>query len=80
MGKSKILAKKSVKSTIEERKILTELSKAGVGFIAKIQGSFQDTDKLYLLMDYIEGKTLRCHLMYGNKLTELQISTIVYLF
>ena len=46
-----MIAKKCVKSAIEERKILTEL--AGVDFIAKIRCSFQDSTKLYLLMDYI---------------------------
>lgn len=76
MSKAKIIAKKSVKAALMERKILTRLMEAGTGGVADMLASFQDNDNLYILMDYLPGQSLRHHLNCGSNFTEGQISKI----
>lgn len=62
MEKTKIIATKSVKAVISEKSILSSLSEDKTNFIINMEAAFQDTNKLYLLMNYIEGKNLRYYL------------------
>lgn len=74
MSKAKIIAKKSVKAVLLERIILTKLMEAGSSHIVNMIASFQDQKNLYLLMDYLEGHSLRHHLNNDIIITPHQIS------
>ena len=75
MDKAKIITKKSVKAVLQERRILTRLMEGGAAFVGGMHGSFQDQHNLYLLLDFLEGKSLRHHLNCGISLSETQIRT-----
>lgn len=59
MYKARVLAKRSIHSVINERKILSQLKHP---FIVNMQYAFQDKDNLYLAMDYHSGGDLRYHI------------------
>ncbi len=59
MDKARILMKNSVRSVMNEKQILTELKN---NFIVNMKASFQDRNKLYLLLDLVTGGDLRFHL------------------
>ena len=59
MSKLKIIEKKSEYSINFEREILSKLNNP---FIVNMYYAFQDSDNLYLVMDYLKGGDLRFHL------------------
>jgi len=59
MSKARILTKGSVKSIMNERKILAQLDNP---HIVNMHYAFQDRDNLYLILDYLSGGDLRYHL------------------
>jgi protein kinase A len=59
MEKSRILAKKSVNSVMNERKLLSMTKHP---FVVNMISAFQDKDYLYLVMDLMTGGDLRYHL------------------
>ena len=59
MSKLKIIEKKSENSINYEREILSKLNNP---FIINMYYAFQDSDNLYLVMDYLKGGDLRFHL------------------
>ena len=69
MSKARILAKKSVNSVMNERKLLSYLKHP---FIVNMQYAFQDRENLYLVMDYMQGGDFRYHLSRHRKFTEEQ--------
>ena len=69
MSKARVLAKKSVTSVLNERKLLGALKHP---FIVNMQYSFQDRDSLYLVMDLLAGGDLRYHLGRQKVFTEEQ--------
>ena len=71
MTKTRIVAKKSVHSVLNERKILSSLRH---DFIVNIKYAFQDRENLYLLMDLLTGGDLRYHLCFFRRFTEKQTS------
>lgn len=69
MAKARVLAKKSVNSVMNERKLLGALKHP---FIVNMQYSFQDRENLYLVMDLLAGGDLRYHLGRQKHFTEEQ--------
>jgi protein kinase A len=61
MAKCRVIAKRSVNSVMNERKLLTSL-----------RHSFQDRDNLYLVMDLMGGGDLRYHLSRVRRFSEHQ--------
>lgn len=59
MNKTKIIAKKSIHSVLNERDLLSQLRHP---FIVNMSYAFQDREKLYLVMDLLEGGDLRYHM------------------
>lgn len=59
MNKKTIIAKKSIEAVLREKSILEDLSASQTNFIGNTVASFQDKEKLYLLMEYLEGNNLR---------------------
>ena len=59
MSKFKIIDKKSELSIKSERDLLSQISHP---FITNLQYSFQDNNKVYLVMDLFTGGDLRYHL------------------
>jgi len=59
MSKARVLAKKSVNSVMNERKLLSVLKHP---FIVNMHFAFQDRDNLYLVLDLHTGGDLRYHL------------------
>ena len=78
MSKARILAKKSVNSVMNERKILAHIKHP---FIVNMQYAFQDRENLYLAMDLMPGGDLRYHLgcykHFSEEQTRFFISCIV---
>lgn len=74
MAKARILAKKSVNSVMNERKILSLLKHS---FIVNMQFAFQDRENLYLVMDLMPGGDLRYHLSRHYKFSEDQTRFIM---
>lgn len=72
MSKARILAKRSVSSVMNERKILALLRHE---FIVNIHYAFQDAEQLYLVMDLKLGGDLRFHLSRLKRFSERQTST-----
>lgn len=62
MEKARIIAKKSVDAVLLEKTLMSELLQSRAQYIANMKSSFQDQSKLYLLMDYYEGHTLRFYI------------------
>lgn len=78
MSKARILAKKSVNSVMNERKILSYLKHP---LIVNMQFAFQDRDNLYLVMDLMPGGDLRYHLgrqkRFSEEQTKFFISSVI---
>ena len=58
MSKVKIIDKKSEKSIISEKELLSKLRHP---FIINMICAFQDYENLYLLLDFLSGGDLRFH-------------------
>ena len=71
MSKVKIIDRKSEKSIISERSLLSRLHHP---FLVNMIYSFQDLDNLYLVMDLLLGGDLRYHLGKHKKFTQEQTS------
>ena len=69
MSKVKILDKKSERSVLFERQILSRIRSS---FIVNLIYSFQDSDNLYLVMDFLKGGDLRYHICKNGNITEDQ--------
>nr|VVW86284.1 unnamed protein product [Nymphaea colorata] len=74
IDKVRVIANKCIKATVTEKLILAHLSEATNPFIVKLHAAFQDHRHLYLLMDFIEGDSLRNYLIRGLSLPETDIS------
>ena len=74
MSKLKIISKKCEKSVINERKILSKLNHP---FIINLYYAFQDTENLYLVLDYLSGGDLRFHLRKKISFTEKQSKFLI---
>lgn len=69
MSKKKIIDRKSENLIIYERDLLSKINHP---FISNLKFSFQDEDKLYLVMDLLSGGDLRFHLYKQKVFTEQQ--------
>ena len=69
MSKARIIDKKFVKAVISERDILSKINHP---FIINLHFSFQDSNKLYLIMDLVKGKDLRSQFGSIKQMTEEQ--------
>ena len=69
MSKKKIIDRKSENLIIYERDLLSKINHP---FISNLKFSFQDDDKLYLVMDLLSGGDLRFHLYKQKVFTEQQ--------
>ena len=67
MLKARVLAKRSIHSVINERKILSKLKHP---FIVNMHYAFQDHENLYLVMDLHSGGDLRYHIARKRTFTE----------
>lgn len=78
MDKSKIIDKRSERSIIYERELLSRMNHP---FISNIHFAFQDIDHLYLVMDLLTGGDLRYHLCrhrnFNEETTKFFIACIV---
>lgn len=74
MAKARIIAKRSVNSVLNERKLLTFLKHP---FIVNMHYAFQDRDNLYLAMDFLKGGDLRYHIGIKRRFTEPETKFIV---
>lgn len=74
MSKVKVYQKKSVRSILYEHKILCSLHHP---LIANIHYAFQDSDNLYLILDFLSGGDLRFHMSNKKKFSEEQSSKII---
>jgi protein kinase A len=74
MSKARILAKRSVSSVINERKLLNRLKHP---FLVNMEYAFQDRDTLYLVMDYLEGGDLRYHIGIIHRFTEVETKFVI---
>ena len=68
MDKVKIIATKSIKTVIQEKNILETLASDRSDLISNIKASFQDREKVYILMEFITGRSLRAYLSKDRKL------------
>ena len=73
MSKARIIDSKAVKLVIAERDILSKINHP---FIINLHFSFQDSNKLYLIMDLVKGKDLRSHINRLKTMTEEQTKFI----
>lgn len=71
MSKARIITKRSIKSVMNERQILTQLHNP---FIVNMYYAFQDRENLYLVMDLLNGGDLRYHICRHRRFTEEQTS------
>ena len=69
MSKVKIIDKKSEKSVLFERQLLSRIRNP---FIVNLIYSFQDSENLYLVMDYLKGGDLRYHICKNHNISEDQ--------
>lgn len=67
MSKARILNKRSVKSVMNERQILTQLNNP---FLVNMYYAFQDRENLYLVMDLLNGGDLRYHICRYRRFDE----------
>ena len=61
MSKAKIISKRSEDNIVGEKNILSKINHP---FIVNMHFSFQDSNNLYLIMDYLSGGDLRYHLSH----------------
>ncbi len=73
MSKARIITKRSVKSVMNEKQILTQLNNP---FLVNMYYAFQDRENLYLVMDLLSGGDLRYHICKHRRFTEEQTSTL----
>jgi serine/threonine protein kinase len=76
MSKARIITKRSIKSVMNERQILTQLHNP---FIVNMYYAFQDRENLYLVMDLLNGGDLRYHICRHRRFTEEQTSILFLL-
>lgn len=74
MRKGRVIAKKSVASVMNERKLLTGLKHP---FIVNMHFAFQDRENLYLGMDLLTGGDLRYHIAHVKRFSEVQVKFFV---
>jgi serum/glucocorticoid-regulated kinase 2 len=74
MSKARIITKRSVKSVMNERQILSNLKNP---HLVNMHFAFQDRDNLYLIMDYLSGGDLRYHLCERRRFDEAQTKFFV---
>ena len=74
MSKVKILDKKSEISIKNERTILSKMFHP---FIVNMHYAFQDTDNLYLIMDYLSGGDLRYQFCFDKEFSEEQVKFLL---
>jgi serine/threonine protein kinase len=67
MSKARIVAKRSVNSVMNERRLLAAVEHP---FIVNMQFAFQDRENLYLAMDMMTGGDLRFHLCRWKRFNE----------
>ena len=67
MSKARILTKRSVRSVMNEREILTKLNSP---FLVNMYYAFQDRENLYLVMDLLNGGDLRYHICKYRRFDE----------
>ena len=73
MSKARIITKRSIKSVMNERQILTQLHNP---FIVNMYYAFQDRENLYLVMDLLSGGDLRYHICKHRRFSEEQTSKV----
>lgn len=74
MSKARILAKRSVASVLNERKLLDKLKHP---FLVNMRYAFQDRETLYLVMDYLSGGDLRYHIGIRRVFSEDETKFII---
>ena len=74
MSKVKIIYKKSKKSVLFERELLSCFR---YSFIVNLIYSFQDTDNLYLVMDFLKSGDSLYHICKNRHITEGQTKFIL---
>ena len=74
MSKLKILYKKSGKSVLLERNLLSQMCHP---FIVNMYYSFQDNESLYLVLDLMNGGDLRYHLNKFGRISEIECKFII---
>ena len=74
MSKVKIIDKKSEKSILGERHLLSKLKHP---FIVNMICSFQDYENLYLLMDLLTGGDLRFHFNLNSTFSEKEVKFFI---
>ncbi len=75
MSKAKVIAKRSERSVMNERRILAKLSH---NFIINMCYAFQDRENLYLVMDLLTGGDLRYHFSKRRRFTENETSNLFF--
>ena len=73
MSKAKVFLKKSVKSIANERKFLEMFN---YNLLCNMYYAFQDSDTLYIVMDYLSGGDLRYHICRRSYFTEKETKFI----
>ena len=71
-----ITNKEQLDSILSEKNILSSLHNNP--FITKMYCSFQDKNKLYLVLDYYNGGDLRYYAQHHKRITESQLSKYCY--
>ena len=69
MCKARIIAKRSVNSVMNEKKLLGILNHP---YLVNMHSAFQDRENLYLAMDFLPGGDLRYHLGRQRRFSEDQ--------
>lgn len=67
MKKSKIIAKRSIHSVMNERNLLSTLKHP---FIVNMNYAFQDRDNLYIVLDLLTGGDFRYYLSWKRRFKE----------
>lgn len=62
MDKMKIVTLKMLKAVIREKKILETLALDRSDLISNMKATFQDREKIYILMEFITGRNLRAYI------------------
>ncbi len=70
MMKSKIIAKKSIHSVLNERQLLSKLKHP---FIVNMNYAFQDREHLYLVMDLLVGGDLRYYMGRRRRFKQAEV-------
>jgi len=70
LKKNAIIARKQVAHTLSERDIMQKIEHP---FIVKLHYAFQTPDKLYMVMDFVNGGELFYHLKNDNKFDEVRV-------